>query len=1228
MSEKFKFSQPEEVNPSEDIKSYNPEDFPKEPHEMTEEEYAQSRAKEEGVKSPSEEQFNRWRHNHRQIIRTKPKLRKTDTRSDAHRSPLEKEPHDLPSELLAEEMAATKIRMRELGSKTEDLTESEKKEFQEVTDRYFRLFEKSKIRTLQNEKETKESEINFSPPANTEIPTGNPEKIEGKTKEAETITEPNIDKKTPEEHPKTTESWAMTSTEYINTRAKETGTETPTRDQQIAWSREHIKLVEDHFTPKDEATYKNSESGKLNNKKSPLEQPREETLPKTETNENSPEKIVPGEELKSTVVQSGIEATVRKGITTPARLAEELGIDKTEAQKLIDTLESIGVVGPFTKDKKRKILWGKKELSEAIKKSREMEKASGAENVTPPKEGDPSGKSKDGEWSKEKPEEEKTREETEEKTGIEIEPKSIEEQFAERFGITPEELKGVEGFAELSEGRKLLVLENLKQITLGRIEEEAQEKHKKEAAESSLAGRIWKSASKYYQIAKHEKATAEELKTGGLTAHGEVLQQLIRGAKNGPEAVTNKNGEVKIQFATEKDFIKTAKEIGEKQILTTEEKQILSQFSEAAGEYGDIPYEWSLETATKSQQEQFKKAQEKYNQARTTLRENLKNRERTCLQYAINTEQKMYVNQYLTAHPNVEKQLEKINSKSVWAKVLKDTVTERGLYFGAGFATRSLAVGLLGLAAAPMTAAALGGFRSWQKAKETIGMEKKSSRRGHIKTKKVEVAGGEIEKKDTDFADAKNLNERMEKLFKRLESGVGSNGKEMTKQEEQITRKNLGRLASLAYYKYQDGLINFGNNKERLITQQELITNLGRSVAFATVIDEKLKLKVNSLIDLRKTKISKKDEKYIKKEILKGATIGAGFATAGWLARHLLDTQDISSLQENREYRITPGGEQQDPYPKFTADTTRVTEQPPPETLEGTPSPTLSNIDDLFETKIPEKTTTEFIEEVRKGDSIWKLAERQLKDHYGEKFDNLRAGQKTFLIDSIKDKITADPEKFGLNNPDQIKVGQNIDFSSIFKEENEIQNVFGKAESLEEAAIGNIEKNNALLKDWVSNHPGESLTSDKVDEVLSGALDGKVALADKIAEAKENLGPANETDEVTPRTEFPSAEAQLFGSATEAHAAKTFGFTPHEYQNLRNISVGEFLDQIPAYGEAPEVWIEVQNRITLPSGPRNVYDFEKLMKLSAFIQEKVPFVNSGMRTAKIGTLLKQIWPEE
>lgn len=96
------------------------------------------------------------------------------------------------------------------------------------------------------------------------------------------------------------------------------------------------------------------------------------------------------------------------------------------------------------------------------------------------------------------------------------------------------------------------------------------------------------------------------------------------------------------------------------------------------------------------------------------------------------------------------------------------------------------------------------------------------------------------------------------------------------------------------------------------------------------------------------------------------------------------------------------------------------------------------------------------IETAKAGDSVWKMSERQLAAHYGDKFTGLENAKKIYLIDAIKDKIAADPGSFNLSDPDKIKIGQQVNFEKIFAQTSEINNAFAQADKLTPEQLHNI----------------------------------------------------------------------------------------------------------------------------------------------------------------------------
>jgi len=143
--------------------------------------------------------------------------------------------------------------------------------------------------------------------------------------------------------------------------------------------------------------------------------------------------------------------------------------------------------------------------------------------------------------------------------------------------------------------------------------------------------------------------------------------------------------------------------------------------------------------------------------------------------------------------------------------------------------------------------------------------------------------------------------------------------------------------------------------------------------------------------------------------------------------------------------------------------------------------------------------------EVQKGDSLWKIIDKQLENQEG--YADLNEAQKTYVIDALKDKVAADPKKFGLDNIDKLKIGQKIDLSELFQDK-QPENLITGVQDLSEGQMQNILDNNQKLRNWVNANPEEMLTSEKTKEILTGRVDGpeRLGMTDEEILAEESRG--------------------------------------------------------------------------------------------------------------------------
>jgi hypothetical protein len=138
----------------------------------------------------------------------------------------------------------------------------------------------------------------------------------------------------------------------------------------------------------------------------------------------------------------------------------------------------------------------------------------------------------------------------------------------------------------------------------------------------------------------------------------------------------------------------------------------------------------------------------------------------------------------------------------------------------------------------------------------------------------------------------------------------------------------------------------------------------------------------------------------------------------------------------------------------------------------------------------------EITHEVKTGDNLWKAIEGKLEKQ--GLFESMENGQKTHLIDEIKDKFAKmspeDLKKIGVSsgNIDQLKIGDKLDFSSVLGDDQFISDAVSHADTLSGQQITHIEANDKIIADWHRMNPEESLTAEKIDELLKGEHGAKV----------------------------------------------------------------------------------------------------------------------------------------
>jgi hypothetical protein len=486
------------------------------------------------------------------------------------------------------------------------------------------------------------------------------------------------------------------------------------------------------------------------------------------------------------------------------------------------------------------------------------------------------------------------------------------------LNIKKEELEQIEGFAELSEGQRLMALDNLRQLQAAAVVDKAEQKTvglKRSMAEAKTkdeaSGQVKTDYGRAGKVILHnliagikniggrqsaifEKVEAKELREAGFSAHKALLQELVNGLKNQGPAIELKNGDLTRTYISAEDNARDNEKQATLQI--NREADSFAGFSYEKGQGGHILNRRNYEKAKKA----FDRACDGWGEA--MLKDGAD--EQSVLLKISQLRHQVLMDQFLNRHPGVDAGLAQIQDQNVWAKAAKNTVTEKGLYFAAGAAIRTTSVALLN--ALPVVGAGIsGGLFGYLRAR-------KQQRESDSKARFGAEQSGDTAK---DFADAEAYADEINWLVEEIkeESDFLDPDQKSTAVNRAIEiRKNLKHSVEEAAEKLADGTVNFGPPVEAVRNQYKLVEALSLGQAFVMAEeakrtkenlfepdgDPKAKLfaymsaeyqaqmpELKDYIEKLSRKAKSARDKQAFRKVLSGAALGAGFFMAGRAVR-------------------------------------------------------------------------------------------------------------------------------------------------------------------------------------------------------------------------------------------------------------------------------------------------------------------------------------------------------
>jgi hypothetical protein len=495
----------------------------------------------------------------------------------------------------------------------------------------------------------------------------------------------------------------------------------------------------------------------------------------------------------------------------------------------------------------------------------------------------------------------KTKEIKQEKSDFE----QLSETYAKNgFGEVVGKLALLPDFAALSEGQKLLVMQGVSDRFYEHIETSALHKFQDEQAKSGFWGRAWKGARKNYLTAKHRKSVLAEAGGAGSEAFvASIAPELIQ--------VFKESG-LSSYLSTDKKTVITAYSLFENHVNPSGQGEF--EYNYAASQLARIPDDWNKPGAKKSEKAAYREAEQNFKIAKDEYlsrlvigarEQKIQNPEAYAAEIGSLSETTVRMMRLLSSNPEAFKRIGVISKNPAWLSGVKDTLFERTLGTTAGLASTSgrvtrglitLSAGVgstLSLAAMPVIAAVVGGFRGNARAKESLRQSDKLARVGVVQEGATTNRMSSVDRKIRQLSDTKKF----------IES--------TTNYEER--KQALARLKTYSDFieaKLELGQVNFGDEKGRFSRQYELMRSLHEAhVQIATTSFESdifnvfskdemkdslmkndaLRGRVASFGAIASAKTATARENEIQLATIKGIAFGALAGTAGAMARHFTD---------------------------------------------------------------------------------------------------------------------------------------------------------------------------------------------------------------------------------------------------------------------------------------------------------------------------------------------------
>ncbi len=501
----------------------------------------------------------------------------------------------------------------------------------------------------------------------------------------------------------------------------------------------------------------------------------------------------------------------------------------------------------------------------------------------------------------------------------------VTEHLGKQFNIKPEDIASIEGFGYLSAPQQKFICENLAQLTLGNVREEAARTvseavgmRKSEMTQNYgkflggvLAGTREVFMGGYTKL-KTEKAVVARMEKGGIAQHGALLQELVNNiAKYGPRVNERAGGELVVDLVNIRDRASDQK-------IRKAEFFAISELNAAAYEFTKTPAEWKgralgteewkitnffkekvLRTSGKVQESAYEKRAAAYELKKLQLEEVLKQKgydDTKIAETLIDLDSRVYQLQTLRTSPDAMAELANIKDRSFFAESAKHFFAGPGAYMALGAVGRTLGGAALGFVGAPIASASVAWLRSWNRTAAELRERDRNARAGVVDKKKGALNVVAVEDAErTIMVNGKpmqnGLTAKLERLLEQAEHATGDQKKRLLEQ--------LRLRVEYVHDKQKLQRVNYGKADGRVSRQVALTETLAKSLAYLSAQDMMTEVKPVSRFARTKEKAKGRLDRELQRtergiiewrrlgreaDVMKSVTVAASFSFVGALA--------------------------------------------------------------------------------------------------------------------------------------------------------------------------------------------------------------------------------------------------------------------------------------------------------------------------------------------------------